>query len=360
VTTPTTRSTDRRDGGDVLIAVRDLAMHFPAGGGFLGGEHRVVHALDGVDFDIVRGETLGLVGESGSGKSTLGRCLVRLYRPTRGRILYDGDDLAHLGGAAMRARRQRLQMIFQDPYASLNPRMTVEDIVGEPLAVHRLAAGSARRARVTALMEMVGLDPRFIRRYPHEFSGGQRQRIGIARALATGPEFIVADEPISALDVSIQAQILNLMSDLKSRLGLTTLFISHDLSAIRHVSDRMAVLYLGKLAEIGPAAELEAQPCHPYTVALLAAAPSADPAVPRRSILLAGDPPSPLAPPSGCRFHPRCPLATGRCAVDEPELRPLATTNEGRVAPVTSTRLVACHYAEEVPSRLAEFTRTGA
>ncbi|HEX7881014.1 MAG TPA: oligopeptide/dipeptide ABC transporter ATP-binding protein [Candidatus Eisenbacteria bacterium] len=336
---------------DALISVRELAMHFPVGSaGLFGGGRRVLRALDGIDLDIVRGETLGLVGESGSGKSTLGRCLVRLYQPTRGRILHDGEDLAHLGGAAMRARRRLLSMIFQDPYASLNPRMTVEDIVGEPLAVHRLASGAARRAKVGELMELVGLDPRFIRRYPHEFSGGQRQRIGIARALATGPEFIVADEPISALDVSIQAQILNLMSDVKSRLGLTTLFISHDLAAIRHVSDRVAVLYLGKLVELGPAAAIEEQPCHPYTVALLSAAPSINPTRARRAILLPGDPPSPLAPPSGCRFHPRCPLAFDRCRTEEPMLRPINTT--------TGVRLAACHVAEEVPSRLTEFARS--
>jgi oligopeptide/dipeptide ABC transporter ATP-binding protein len=332
-----------------LISVRDLAMHFATGGGLLGGERRVVRALDGIDLDIVRGETLGLVGESGSGKSTLGRCLVRLYRPTRGRILHDGEDLALLGGAALRARRRRLAMIFQDPYASLNPRMTVEDIVGEPLAVHRLASGAARRARVIELMEMTGLDPRFIRRYPHEFSGGQRQRIGIARALATGPEFIVADEPISALDVSIQAQILNLMSDLKERLGLTTLFISHDLAAIRHVSDRVAVLYLGLVIELAPAEAIDRRPHHPYTVSLLSAAPSADPARGQRPILLTGDPPSPLAPPPGCRFHPRCPLAFERCRTEVPALRPLTTEDGGR--------LVACHIAEEVPGRLGEFVR---
>ncbi|MDZ4803539.1 MAG: oligopeptide/dipeptide ABC transporter ATP-binding protein [Candidatus Eisenbacteria bacterium] len=323
-----------------ILSLRDLAMHFPAGGGGLfGGPRRLIRALDGVDLDIARGETLGLVGESGSGKSTLGRCLVRLYQPTRGKILFEGEDLAAMNGEKLRKRRQRLQMIFQDPYASLNPRMTVEDIVAEPIRVHRLARGADIRERVKELMEMVGLDPRFIRRYPHEFSGGQRQRVGIARALATQPTFIVADEPISALDVSIQAQILNLLADLKERLHLTTLFISHDLSAIRHVSDRVAVLYLGRLAEIGPAALIDSDPRHPYTVALLSAAPRPDPRAAHRPILLAGDPPSPLTPPSGCRFHPRCPLAVERCRVEEPLLRELEGDDK---------RLVACHLAEEV------------
>lgn len=335
-------------GTEPILSLRDLAMHFPAGGGGLfGGPPRRVKALDGVDLDIARGETLGLVGESGSGKSTLGRCLVRLYQPTRGQIVFEGEDLAVLQGEQLRKRRQRIQMIFQDPYASLNPRMTVEDIVAEPIRVHHLAKGAGIRARVMELMEMVGLDPRFIRRYPHEFSGGQRQRVGIARALATQPTFIVADEPISALDVSIQAQILNLMADLKERLHLTTLFISHDLSAIRHVSDRMAVLYLGRLAEIGPAHLIDTEPRHPYTVALLSAAPRPDPRATHRPILLSGDPPSPLTPPSGCRFHPRCPLVVDRCRMEEPMLR--AIEGDGN-------RLVACHLAEQVPGLMGSVT----
>lgn len=317
-----------------LIAIEGLSMHFPVA-------HGTVRGVDGVDLEIHRGETLGLVGESGCGKSTLGRCLIRLYRPTAGRILFGGTDLASLGGGELRRARSRFQMIFQDPYASLNPRMTVGDIIAEPLRVHRLAQGTARVRRVQELMTMTGLDPRFIRRYPHEFSGGQRQRIGIARALALSPEFLVADEPISALDVSIQAQILNLLAELQERLGLTLLFISHDLSAVRHISDRIAVMYLGKIVEVAPAPTLYGAPRHPYTAALVSAAPVPDPTVRRRQILLTGDVPSPLAPPSGCRFHTRCPLAEERCRHDPPLLREISPGHHS-----------ACHFAESVATRM--------
>ncbi len=323
-----------------LVSLRGLRMHFETEiGSALAKKKALVRAVDGVDLDIFPGETLGLVGESGCGKSTLGRCLIRLYDPTAGAILFREKNIAPLKGDALRSMRRHIQMIFQDPYASLNPRMTVEDIVAEPIRVHRIVPGDRVKARVQELMATVGLDPRFIRRYPHEFSGGQRQRIGIARALALEPEFIVADEPISALDVSIQAQILNLMADLQARLGLTILFISHDLSAVRHISNRIAVMYLGKIAEVAPASVLYESPKHPYTAALVSAAPVPDPALQasRQQILLTGDVPSPISPPSGCRFHTRCPIAEERCRVEEPVLR--------EVAP---GQWSACHFAEKV------------
>jgi oligopeptide transport system ATP-binding protein len=315
--------------GEPLIAIRDLKVHFDLGGGTLynkifGGSQvkRVVKAVDGVTIDIYRGETLGLVGESGCGKSTLGRAILRLIEPTGGQVLYDGRDLAHLDATEMREQRRHLQMIFQDPYASLNPRMTVGQIIGEPVQTFKLAHGAQADQRVQELMETVGLNKRFIKRFPHEFSGGQRQRIGIARALAVDPDFIVADEPISALDVSIQAQIMNLMERLQRQKNLTYLFISHDLRAIRHVSDRVAVMYLGKLVEIADAKTIYDEPLMPYTKALISAVPVPDPAIEatRRRIVLEGDVPSPINPPAGCRFHTRCPYAIEACREVVPPL----------------------------------------
>jgi oligopeptide transport system ATP-binding protein len=312
-----------------LIAIRDLKVHFNLGGGTIwdkmaGGSavKRVVKAVDGVTIDIYPGETLGLVGESGCGKSTLGRALLRLTEPTSGQVLFRGHDLAHLSQRGMREQRRHLQMIFQDPYASLNPRMTVGQIIGEPIETFRLARGEDKDRLVQELMETVGLNKRFIKRFPHEFSGGQRQRIGIARALAVNPDFIVADEPISALDVSIQAQIMNLMERLQRSKHLTYLFISHDLRAIRHVSDRVAVMYLGKLVEIADAKVIYDDPLMPYTKALISAVPVPDPTVEatRQRIVLEGDVPSPINPPPGCRFHTRCPYAIQACKEVVPPL----------------------------------------
>lgn len=309
--------------GGPLLALRDLKVHFHLSG----RGKRVVKAVDGVTIDIYSGETLGLVGESGCGKSTLGRAILRLTDPTSGQVLYRDHDLAHLSKKAMREHRRHLQIIFQDPYASLNPRMTVGQIVGEPLETFRLARGREAEQRVQELLETVGLSKRFIKRYPHEFSGGQRQRIGIARALAVDPEFIVADEPISALDVSIQAQIMNLLQKLQREKNLTYLFISHDLRAIRHVSNRVAVMYLGKLVEIADAKTIYAEPLMPYTRALISAVPVPDPKIEarRRRIVLEGDVPSPINPPPGCRFHTRCPYMIQACKEVVPtlvEIRP--------------------------------------
>ena len=318
-----------RGRGEELIAIRDLKVYFDLGGGtawdkIVGGSpvKRVVKAVDGVTIDIYPGETLGLVGESGCGKSTLGRAILRLTEPTGGQVLFHGRDLAHLSQGEMREQRRHLQIIFQDPYASLNPRMTVGQIIGEPLETFRLARGKEIDSRVQELMETVGLSKRFIKRYPHEFSGGQRQRIGIARALAVDPAFIVADEPISALDVSIQAQIMNLMEQLQRQKNLTYLFISHDLRAIRHVSDRVAVMYLGKLVEIADAKIIYDEPLMPYTRALISAVPVPDPSVEeqRQRIVLEGDVPSPINPPEGCRFHTRCPYAIQACREVVPPL----------------------------------------
>jgi oligopeptide transport system ATP-binding protein len=301
-----------------LAQTKDLKVHFKLGG----RGNQVVRAVDGVDLDIYQGETLGLVGESGCGKSTLGRTLLRLIDPTEGQILFRGKDLSKLSSKELRAERQHLQMIFQDPYASLNPRMTVGEIVGEPIETFKIAYGKEREERVKNLMETVGLSPRFIRRYPHEFSGGQRQRIGIARALATNPDFIVADEPISALDVSIQAQIMNLMIRLRRERNLTYLFISHDLRAIRHVSNRVVVMYLGKIVEIAPSKDIYEEPLMPYTKALISAVPIPDPEkeAKRQRIILEGDVPSPINPPTGCRFHTRCPYAVPACREIVPTL----------------------------------------
>ncbi|HEV7397427.1 MAG TPA: oligopeptide/dipeptide ABC transporter ATP-binding protein [Pyrinomonadaceae bacterium] len=299
-----------------LLSIRNLKVHFNA------GTRREVKAVDGVSLDIFKGETLGLVGESGCGKSTLGRALLRLTEPTSGEVIYRGKDLAHLSSREMREQRRHLQIIFQDPYASLNPRMTVGQIIGEPLDTFGLARGREAELRVQDLMETVGLSKRFVKRYPHEFSGGQRQRIGIARALAVDPDFIVADEPISALDVSIQAQIMNLLETLKREKNLTYLFISHDLRAVRHVSDRVAVMYLGKLVELTEAKKIYADPLMPYTKALISAVPVPDPKIEsqRRRIVLEGDVPSPMNPPAGCRFHTRCPYVIPECKSTEPEL----------------------------------------
>jgi len=306
-----------------LIAIRDLKVHFPLESGSLFRRSRqVVKAVDGVTLDIYPGETMGLVGESGCGKSTLGRAILRLSDPTAGQILFRGKDLAHLSKSAMREQRRHLQIIFQDPYASLNPRMTVSQIIGEPLETFQLAKGRAKQERVQELMEMVGLSARFLKRYPHEFSGGQRQRIGIARALAVDPTFIVADEPISALDVSIQAQIMNLLDRLRRQRNLTYLFISHDLRAIQHVSDRVAVMYLGKIVELADGKTVYKNPLMPYTKALISAVPVPDPKIEakRRRIVLEGDVPSPINPPRGCRFHTRCPYAVEVCREIEPQL----------------------------------------
>lgn len=307
--------------GNNLIILDDLQVHYKIGGGVF-GETKHVKAVDGVSLAIKKGETLGLVGESGCGKSTLGKAILRLTEPTGGRVLFNGNDLAHLPQSAMRDQRRHLQMIFQDPYASLNPRMNVGQIIGEPIRTYRLANGKSADERVQELMETVGLNRRFIKRYPHEFSGGQRQRIGIARALAVDPEFIVADEPISALDVSIQAQIMNLMERLQAEKDLTYLFISHDLRAVRHLSDRVAVMYLGKIVELAPGKDVYADPLMPYTRALISAVPLPDPEIEatRERIILRGDVPSPINTPAGCHFHTRCPFAIEACKTKVPQL----------------------------------------
>jgi len=304
-----------------LITLDELQVHYRLGGGVFSAA-KIVKAVDGVSLDIRKGETLGLVGESGCGKSTLGKAILRLTEPTGGRVFYNGKDLAHLPQRAMREQRKHLQMIFQDPYASLNPRMTVGNIIGEPIRTFSLANGKAVNERVENLMETVGLSRRFIKRYPHEFSGGQRQRIGIARALAVDPEFIVADEPISALDVSIQAQIMNLMERLQAEKGLTYLFISHDLRAVRHLSDRVAVMYLGKIVELADGKDIYAEPLMPYSKALISAVPVPDPEIEatRERIILKGDVPSPINPPAGCHFHTRCPFAIDDCKKIVPAL----------------------------------------
>lgn len=346
---------------DTLLQVDDLKMHFPLLEGIvIKRQTGSVKAVDGVSFHIRAGETLGLVGESGCGKSTTGRTILQLYRATEGRVLFEGQDLALLQGEALRRVRSRMQMIFQDPYASLNPRMTVGDIVAEPIRVHRLRQGTAAvRERVQELLALVGLNPGFINRYPHEFSGGQRQRIGIARALAVEPSFVVCDEPVSALDVSIQAQIVNLLEALQDRLGLTYLFIAHDLSVVKHISDRVAVMYLGRVIEIAESKEIYERPLHPYTHALLSAVPIPDPQVEqqRRRLILEGDVPSPINPPPGCHFHPRCPIAIEQCTREVP---PLADYGNGHRAACwrahESSELIpaiARQQAEEAAARLA-------
>jgi oligopeptide/dipeptide ABC transporter ATP-binding protein len=320
-----------------LLEVRDLVKHFPIHRGLFGRTAGQVRAVDGVSFDVRQGEVLGLVGESGCGKTTTGRCILRLIEPTSGTVRFDGQDITRLSRHELRPLRRQMQVIFQDPYSSLNPRLTVGSMLAEALAIHGLAHGAKARSRVAELLELVGLSPDHARRYPHEFSGGQRQRIGVARALAVNPRLIVADEPVSALDVSIQAQIVNLLQDLQRRMGLTYLFVAHDLSVVEHISDRVAVMYLGRIAELADAGALYRAPRHPYTVSLLSAIPVADPARRRSRIVLKGDVPSPAAPPAGCRFHPRCPLARERCEREEPALRQVAP---GHVS--------ACHFAEEL------------
>ncbi|MBM7487779.1 oligopeptide transport system ATP-binding protein [Bradyrhizobium sp. USDA 3686] len=322
---------------DILLSVRDLALHFPIYKGVLGRQGGAIKALDGVNLEIRRGRTLGLVGESGCGKSTMGRVLLRLYDPTGGRIIFDGEDITHLQGNKLRRMRPRMQMIFQDPQTCLNPRMTIGSIIAEPLNEHGVLKGKQKESRIRDLLDSVGLHPRFANRYPHEFSGGQRQRIGIARALALNPDFVVCDEPIAALDVSIQAQVVNLLEDLQDRLALTYLFISHDLSMVRHLCDDVAVMYLGKVVELAPSRLIYADPIHPYTKALLSAVPVPDPEVERRRerVILKGDLPNPADPPSGCRFRTRCPVASDRCATEQPAWRKMA-----------GDRWVACHRAE--------------
>jgi oligopeptide transport system ATP-binding protein len=334
----TARPQDIRPRGDTLLRIDGLTMHFPITKGIFRRQVGTIRAVDGISFDIPRGETLALVGESGCGKSTAGRTILRLYDPTAGRIVFDGTEITGMAGETLRRLRPRMQMIFQDPQACLNPRMTVGSIVAEPLAEHGVAQGRRRRDRVRELLGAVGLNSKFADRYPHEFSGGQRQRIGIARAIALNPDFIVCDEPIAALDVSIQAQVVNLLQDLQAQLGLTYLFISHDLSMVRHIADRVAVMYLGKIVELAPRRALYAAPLHPYTQALLSAIPIPEPEAERRRerIILKGDVPSPANPPSGCRFRTRCPVAFDRCAVKEPAWRKLP-----------GERWVACHRVEE-------------
>jgi oligopeptide transport system ATP-binding protein len=322
---------------NVIVEVEDLKMHFPIYRGVIQRQVGAVHAVDGISFSIQRGETLGLVGESGCGKSTTGRTILQLYKPTSGSVHFEGVDLVKLKGEELRKMRRKMQMIFQDPYASLNPRMTVADIVSEPLIVHNVANAQEIKERVQHLLELVKLNPSFANRYPHEFSGGQRQRIGVARALALQPSFIICDEPISALDVSIQAQVVNLLEELQEQFNLTYLFIAHDLSMVRHISNRVAVMYLGIIAEKAARDELYLHPLHPYTQALLSAVPIPDPVADakRHRIILEGDVPSPVNPPSGCRFRTRCPIAEAICAEEQPVFREIKPGH-----------FVACHFSE--------------
>lgn len=325
----------------VLLRVEDLKMHFPIKRGVVQHTVGYVHAVDGVSFDIHKGETLGLVGESGCGKSTTGRAILQLYKPTDGHVYFDNKDLVFLKNEEMRNLRRKMQMVFQDPYACLNPRLTVEEIVGEPLVIHKVAKRNEIRDRVKELLELVGLSSSYLDRYPHEFSGGQRQRIGVARAISLNPDLIICDEPISALDVSIQAQVVNLLEDLQSQFNLTYLFIAHDLSMVRHISNRVAVMYLGILVELTDRNELYENPLHPYTQALLSAAPIPNPKVEeiRKRIILTGDVPSPINPPSGCRFRTRCPISQEICAAEKPAWKEALPGH-----------FVACHFPRLVKS----------
>ena len=322
MTSPTTQAESEaiRDAKENLLEVRNLRKYFPIRGGILSRVVANVKAVEDISFDIKKGEVVGLVGESGSGKTTAGRSILRLIEPTSGEILFNGTDVAKLPKAKMREYRKEMQIIFQDPFASLNPRMSVGDIIGEAMTIHNLARGKTKEQRVADLLDRVGLSPNHMRRYPHEFSGGQRQRIGIARALAVDPQFIVADEPVSALDVSIQAQVVNLLQDLKEELGLTLLFIAHDLGVVEYISDRVVVMYLGRIMEVAPSKDLYANPVHPYTEALLSAVPIPDPTIKRERVILQGDIPSPINPPSGCVFRTRCPIAVEDCAHVVPPL----------------------------------------
>jgi len=323
--------------GELLLSVKDLKKYFPIRKGLFANTVGQVKAVDGVSFDVARGEVLGLVGESGCGKTTTGRVILRLIEATAGQVLFEGKDVLALGKRDLRAIRREMQIVFQDPYSSLNPRLTVGSMIEEALAIHKLASGAKAKERVAELLTLVGLSPAHARRYPHEFSGGQRQRIGVARALAVDPKLIIADEPVSALDVSIQAQILNLLKDLKKDLGLTYIFIAHDLAVVEHISDRVAVMYLGRIVELAGSRPLYAEPRHPYTRALLSAIPVAEPSRQKERIVLTGDVPSPAKPPPGCPFHPRCFMAKERCKTDVPLLREIKPDHWS-----------ACHFAEEM------------
>jgi peptide/nickel transport system ATP-binding protein len=337
---PPVTGTARRIGGEIL-AVTDLVKRFRVGAGFLGLGRREVGAVEGVSLRIREGETLALVGESGSGKTTTGRCILRLIEPTSGSVSFMGEDFLALRPGPLRRMRRHIQIIFQDPLSSLNPRMSVGSTIGEPFAIHRLARGDERKEKVAELLTTVGLDPSFVTKYPHELSGGQRQRVGIARALALRPRLVVCDEPVSSLDVSIQAQVINLLSELQEKFGLAYLFIAHDLRLVEHIADRVAVMYLGRIVECAEASRIFAEPRHPYTKALLASIPVTDPGERRTRELLSGDLPSPVDPPSGCRFHPRCPVRVEACTRLEPRLLPLAAGgDQGAAAPAHE---VSCH-----------------